>query len=39
MAADQTTGSIMWAIIISFIYDESCKKFLADVTRHQHRWI
>jgi hypothetical protein len=32
-------GSIMWAFIINLIYDQSCRKYLADVTRHQHRWI
>ena len=29
----------MWAFIINLIYDHSCSKYLADVTRHQHRWI
>jgi hypothetical protein len=29
----------MWAFIISLIYDESCRKYLADVSRHQHRWM
>jgi len=29
----------MWAFIINLIYDRSCRKYLADVTRLQHRWI
>jgi hypothetical protein len=29
----------MWAFIIGLIYDQSCQKYLADVVRHQHRWI
>jgi hypothetical protein len=29
----------MWALIIGFVYEQSCKKYLADVTRYQHRWI
>jgi hypothetical protein len=29
----------MWAFIINLIYDHSCRKYLADVARHQHRWI
>lgn len=29
----------MWAFIINLIFDESCKKYLADVARHQHRWV
>lgn len=29
----------MWAFIISLIYDKSCRKYLADVSRHQHRWM
>jgi hypothetical protein len=29
----------MWAFIISLIYDEACRKYLADVSRHQHRWM
>jgi hypothetical protein len=29
----------MWAFIINLIYDQSCRKYLADVTRHQHRWM
>jgi hypothetical protein len=32
-------GSVMWTFIINLIYDQSCGKYLADVTRHQHRWI
>jgi hypothetical protein len=32
-------GAIMWALIISFFYDHSCKKYLADMGRHEHRWI
>jgi len=32
-------GAIMWAFIISLVYDRSCKKYLADMGRHQHRWI
>jgi hypothetical protein len=32
-------GSVMWAFIINLIYDQSCSKYLADVARHQHRWI
>jgi len=29
----------MWAIIISFVYDQSCKSILVGLVRHQHRWI
>ena len=29
----------MWDFIISLIYERSCQKYLADVSRHQHRWI
>jgi hypothetical protein len=29
----------MWAFIIGLIYDESCRKYLAEVSRHQHRWL
>jgi hypothetical protein len=36
---DQQRGSIMWSLIISLIYKQSCKKYLADLARHQHGWI
>jgi hypothetical protein len=39
LASIKQRGTIMWAFIISLIYDHSCKKYLADVGRHQHRWI
>jgi hypothetical protein len=29
----------MWAFIIGLVYEASCQKYLADVGRHQHRWI
>jgi hypothetical protein len=29
----------MWSFIIGLIYDQSCQKYLADVARHQQRWI
>jgi len=29
----------MWTFIIGLIYDQSCRKYLADVARHQHRWM
>jgi len=29
----------MWAFIIGLIYHQSCQKYLADLARHQHRWI
>jgi hypothetical protein len=29
----------MWNIIISLIYDQSCEKYLAEVSRHAHLWI
>jgi hypothetical protein len=29
----------MWAFIINLVYHQSCKKYLAEVARHQHRWI
>jgi len=29
----------VWTFIINLIYDESCRNCLADVARHQHRWI
>jgi hypothetical protein len=32
-------GAIMWAFIISLVYDHSCKKYLIDMGQHQHRWI
>jgi hypothetical protein len=39
MASIKERGTIMWDYIISLIYDRSCQKYLADVARHQHRWI
>ena len=39
MASIKQRGAIMWDYIISLIYDRSCQKYLADVVRHQHRWI
>jgi hypothetical protein len=29
----------MWAFIIGLIYHQSCQKYLANLSRHQHRWI
>jgi len=29
----------MWAFIIGLIYEQSCQNYLADLARHQHRWI
>jgi hypothetical protein len=29
----------MWAFIINLVCDQSCKKYLADLARHQNRWI
>ena len=29
----------MWAFIINLIYGRACRKYLADLARHQHRWI
>jgi len=29
----------MWALIISFVFDQSCKSILAGVVRHQYRWM
>jgi hypothetical protein len=29
----------MWAFIISLVYEQSCQKYVADMVRHQHRWI
>jgi len=39
VAPDQQRGSIMWSLIISLLYEQSCKQYLADMLRHQHRWI
>jgi hypothetical protein len=36
---DQQRSSIMWALIMSLIYEQSCEKYLADLLKHQHRWI
>ena len=36
---DKRRGSIMWTFIINLIYEQSCSKHLADVARHQQRWI
>jgi hypothetical protein len=32
-------GSVMLATIISLIYSRSCKRYLAQMAVHQHRWI
>jgi hypothetical protein len=32
-------GSVMWTLIISLVYDQSCRKYLAEVVQHQHRWL
>jgi hypothetical protein len=32
-------GSVMWAFIVSLIYSRSCKRYLAQMAAHQHRWI
>jgi hypothetical protein len=29
----------MWALIISLVYQQSCQQYLADMLKHQHRWI
>jgi hypothetical protein len=29
----------MWKFIIGLIYDQCCQKYIADVARHQHRWM
>jgi hypothetical protein len=29
----------MWAFILNLIYDKSCQDCLANLARHQHRWI
>lgn len=29
----------MWAFILNLIYDKSCQDCLANLSRHQHRWI
>lgn len=29
----------MWAFIVSLIYSRSCKRYLAQMVAHQHRWI
>jgi hypothetical protein len=33
--AIQQRGSIMWDIIISLIYHQSCKRCLADIRKHR----
>ena len=35
MPAIKQWGAIMWAFIISLIYDQSCENFLAAMARHQ----
>jgi hypothetical protein len=35
----QTEGSVMWAFIVGLIYNRSCKRYLARMAAHQHRWI
>jgi hypothetical protein len=37
--AINTGRAIMWRFIIGLIYHQSCQQYLADVTRHHHRWI
>jgi hypothetical protein len=32
-------GSVMWSFIIDLVYHQSCRKYLAEVVRHQHRWL
>jgi hypothetical protein len=39
LASIKQRGSVMWNIIISLIYDQSCEKYLAEVSRHAHLWI
>jgi hypothetical protein len=29
----------MWAFIVSLIYEQSCRNYLAEMVKHQHRWI
>jgi hypothetical protein len=29
----------MWEFIVSLVYDQSCRKYLAEMARHQHRWM
>ncbi len=29
----------MWEFIVNLIYSRSCKNYLAEMVRHQHRWI
>lgn len=29
----------MWAFIVSLIYHQSCQRYLAEMVRHQHRWM
>jgi hypothetical protein len=29
----------MWAFIVSLIYEQSCKNYLAEMAMRQHRWI
>jgi hypothetical protein len=29
----------MWALIISLVYEQSCEQYLANMLKHQHRWI
>src|ERR1700761_4958198 len=35
----QPWSSVMWAFILNLIYDKSCQDCLANLARHQHRWI
>jgi len=32
-------GSVMWTLIISLVYEQSCKKYLTEMATHQNRWI
>jgi hypothetical protein len=36
---DQQRSSIMWALIIDLVYGQCCERYLADMLKHQHRWI
>jgi hypothetical protein len=29
----------MWAFIVNLVYHQSCRKYLAEVVQHQHRWL
>jgi hypothetical protein len=29
----------MWALIISLVYNRSCRRIMAGLVTHQHRWM